>query len=197
MDMIRTGPDNAPILMLRSAQHIIIPGRTARSVSVQVPVNPAHYLQVYPVDDEAIHGATGGVYKFRTQQFNENLLILYPNVGDEPVTLTFNEVIAEANMCSLGTKVKPKINSITKQNNPDRSKELWSKLKLEQNKFVSSDSKFRPELFKLIGENQDVFSSNTCKVGDTSWVEFKIDLNLDAQPVKQRVCLLPPPLKQI
>ena len=59
MDMIRTGPDNAPILMLRSAQHIIIPGRTARSVSVQVPVNPAHYLHVYPIDDEAIHGATG------------------------------------------------------------------------------------------------------------------------------------------
>ena len=70
MDMIRTGPDNAPILMLSSAQHIIIPGRTARSVSVQVPVNPAHYLHVYPVDGEAIHGATGGVYKFRTQQFN-------------------------------------------------------------------------------------------------------------------------------
>ena len=116
MDMIRTGPDNAPILMLRSAQHIIIPGRTARSVSVQVPVNPAHYLHVYPVDDEAIHGATGGVYKFRTQQFNENLLILYAN-----------EVIAEANMCSLGTEVKPKINSITKQSNLDKSKELWSK----------------------------------------------------------------------
>ena len=128
-----------------------------------------------------------GVYKFRTQQCNENLLILYANVGDEPVTLTFNEVIAEANMGSLGTKVKPKINSITKQSNQDRSKELWSKLKLEQNEFVSSDSKLGPELFKLIGEYQDVFSSSTCKVGDTSWVEFKIDLNLDAQPVKQCV----------
>ena len=28
-------------------------------------------------------------------------------------------------------------------------------------------------------------------MGDTSWVEFKIDLNLDAQPVKQRVRPLP------
>ena len=134
-----------------------------------------------------------GVYKFRTQQCNENLLILYANVGDKPVTLTFNEVIAEANMCSLGTKIKPKINSITKQSNPDRSKELWSKLKLEQNEFLSSDSKLRPALFKLIGEYQDVFSSNTCKVGDTSWVEFKIDLNLDAQSVKKGVRPLPSP----
>ena len=40
------GPDNAPILMLKSAWHVIIPGRTARLVRVQVPVNPAHYLHV-------------------------------------------------------------------------------------------------------------------------------------------------------
>ena len=73
MDMIRTGLDNAPILMLRSAQHVIIPGRTTRSVSVQVPVNPAHYFYVYPMDVDALNGATGEVYKFMTQQFSENL----------------------------------------------------------------------------------------------------------------------------
>ena len=145
--MIRVVPDNAPILMLRSAQHFMIPGRTARSVSVQVPVNPAHYLHVYPVDDEAIHGATGGVYKFRTQQCNENLLILYVNVGDEPVKLTFNKIIAEANMCSLGTEVKQKIYSITKRSYTDRTQELWDKLKLNHNKFVSSDSDLKKELF--------------------------------------------------
>ena len=75
MDMIRAGPDNAPILMLKSAQHVIIPGRTARPVSVQVPVNPAHYLHVYPLNEDALDGATAGVYKFRTQQFCENLWI--------------------------------------------------------------------------------------------------------------------------
>ena len=135
--MIRVGPDNAPILMLKSAQHVIIPGRTARPVSVQVPVNPAHYLHVYPLDEDPFDGATAGVHKFRTQQFSEKLLILYTNVGDKPVTLTIGEIIAEANMCSLGTKVKPKINSIAKQVNPTRAHELWNKLKLEQNEFVS------------------------------------------------------------
>ena len=63
------------------------------------------------------------------------------------LTLTIGEIIAEADMCSFGTKIKPKINSITKQVNPDRANELWSKLKLEQNEFVSSDSNLRPELF--------------------------------------------------
>ena len=122
--MIRVGPDNAPILMLKSAQHVIIPGRTARPVSVQVPVNPAHYLHVYPLDENALDGATAGVYKFRTQQCSEKLLILYANVGDEPVTLTIGEVIAEANMCSLGTKIKPGINSIAKQVDKNRAQEL-------------------------------------------------------------------------
>ena len=109
-------------------------------------MNPAHYLHVYPLDEDILDGATAGVYKFRTQQFCETLLTLYTNVGYKPVTLTIGEIIPEANMCSLETKDKPKINSITKQINLDRSNELWGKLKLEQNEFVFSDSKLRPEL---------------------------------------------------
>ena len=42
-------------------------------------------------------------------------------------------------MCSLGTKIKPKINSITKQIHPNRANELWSKLKLEHLKFQLDD----------------------------------------------------------
>ena len=95
------------------------------------------------MDVYALNGATGGVYKFRTQQFSKNLSILYANVGDQPVTLTIGEVIAKADMCPLGTRVKPKINSITKQSNPDRAQKLWCKLKLEHNEFVSSDSKLK------------------------------------------------------
>ena len=95
MDMIRTGPDNAPILMLSCARHVIIPGRTVRSVSVQVPVNPAYYLHVYLMDVDVLNGAPSGVYKFRTQQFSKNLLILYTDDGDKPVMLTIGEVIAE------------------------------------------------------------------------------------------------------
>ena len=90
-------------------------------------------------------------------------------------------------MCSLETKVKSKINSITKQVNLDRAHKLGSKLKLEQNEFVSSDSKLRTVLFSLINEYHDVFTSDQCKVGNTSWVKFKIELNRNAQPVKQRV----------
>ena len=42
--------------------------------------------------------------------------------------------------------------------------------------------------------NSDVFTSDQCQVRDTSWVKFKIELNKNAQPVKQKVHPLPPPL---
>ena len=103
--MLRAGLDNATVLMLQSAQYIIILGRKGEPVSVKVPVNPAHYLHVYLLNEDTLDGATEEVYKFRTQ-FHENLLILYANNGDKLVTLTIGEIIAEANMCSLGTKVK-------------------------------------------------------------------------------------------
>ena len=37
-----------------------------------------------------------------------------------------------------------------------------------------------------------MFTSENCQVGDTSWVEFKIELNENAKPVKQKVRPLPP-----
>ena len=99
-------------------------------------------------------------------------------------------------MCSLGTKIKPKINSIAKQVDTDRAHELWNKLKLNENELVSNDSTLKPDLFALITEYSDVFTSENCQVGDTSWVEFKIELNEHAKPVKQKVHPLPPPLKK-
>ena len=41
-------------------------------------------------------------------------------------------------------------------------------------------------MFSLTGEYSDVFTSEHCQVGDTSWVEFKIELNEHAKPVKQK-----------
>ena len=40
-----------------------------------------------------------------------------------------------------------------------------------------------------------MFTSDHCQVGDTSWVKFKIELNENAQPVKQKIRPLPTPLK--
>ena len=73
--MVRAGPDTGPVLMLNSAGRVIIPGRTAIPDSVHVPGNPAHHS----LNEDPLDGATAGVYKFRTQQFNENIMILYVN----------------------------------------------------------------------------------------------------------------------
>ena len=41
-----------------------------------------------------------------------------------------------------------------------------------------------------------MFNDENIKVGDTSWMEFKIELKEHAHPVKQKVRPLPPPLKK-
>ena len=97
-------------------------------------------------------------------------MILFANVGDELVTLTIGEVIAEASMFSLGTKVKPGINSIAKHVDKNKAQELWSKLKLHDNKLVPQDLK--PDLFDLITDYSDVFADENITIGNTSWVEF-------------------------
>ena len=95
-------------------------------------------------------------------------------------------------MCSLGTKVKPGINSIAKQVDKNKAKELRSKLKLDVNEIDPNDLK--PELFKLISDYSDVFADENVTIGNTSWVEFRVELKENAEPVKQKVCPLPPPL---
>ena len=97
-------------------------------------------------------------------------------------------------MCSLGAKVKPEINSIAKQVDNHKTKELWNKLKLNVNELVPNDLK--PELFKLISDYSDVFADENITIGETSWVKFRIDLKENAKLVKQKVRPLPPPLKK-
>ena len=97
-------------------------------------------------------------------------------------------------MCSLGTRIKPGINSIAKKIDKNKTQELWKKLKLDNNELVSDNLK--PDLFNLIQEFSDVFTDEHVKVGNTSWVEFKIDLKNHANPVKQKVHPLPPSEKR-
>ena len=61
-------------------------------------------------------------------------------------------------MCYLGTKIKPKINSIAKQVDTNRANELWNTLKLNENELVSNNSTLKPDLFALITEYSDVWS---------------------------------------
>ena len=48
----------------------------------------------------------------------------------------------------------------------------------------------------MLNTHQNVFTSDKCSVGKTSWEEFKIELVPGARPVNQRVRPLPPPLKE-
>ena len=48
----------------------------------------------------------------------------------------------------------------------------------------------------MINENQDIFTTEDCKVGKTTWEKFKIELISNARPVNQRMRPIPPNLKE-
>ena len=47
-------------------------------------------------------------------------------------------------------------------------------------------------LYSIIDDNQDIFTTEDCKVGKTSWETFKIDLLPNARLVNQRMRPIPP-----
>ena len=47
----------------------------------------------------------------------------------------------------------------------------------------------------MIDENQDIFTTEDCKVVKTTWETFKIELLPNARPVNQRMRPIPPNLK--
>ena len=48
----------------------------------------------------------------------------------------------------------------------------------------------------MIDENQDIFTTEDCKVVKTTWETFKIELLPNARPVNQRMRSIPPNLKE-
>ena len=63
---------------------------------------------------------------------------------------------------------------------------------MKTNEFVQNDKDLNMQLYELIDEYQDVFTSENCKL-ETHYGEFRIDLVLGAKPVKQKVHPLAPP----
>ena len=69
-------------------------------------------------------------------------------------------------------------------------------MKLKNNEVLDEVPELKKRLYSMINEYQDVFTNDQCHVGNTSWDTFKIDLIPNAQPVRQRVQPLAPPLRE-
>ena len=193
-----TGEDGAPIMLIRSTSCVLVPAKTAKGVEVTVPLNPADYVTVYPVNESDISGAVSGIYRHKTQQKKAKYLtILYTNLSENNIVLTPGEIIGHGSMCSEVKKIKPVIN-IVKPAHKDKSvtDRLWSDLKLQNNEVLDEVPELKKKLYSILHEYQDVFTNDQCHVGNTSWDTFKIDLIPNAQPVRQRVRPLAPPLRE-
>ena len=93
-------------------------------------------------------------------------------------------------------KSKPMINVFKKGvKAPAVTERIWAELKLNENKILRENVKIKNLLYSMINDNQEIFTSEDCKVGKTTCETFKIELIPNARPVTQKMRPVPPNLK--
>ena len=183
-------------MLLTSKNFVTVPKQTTRAIEVNVPVNPASFINVQPLDEELLDGALPVVYRHKTQQKDKSLIIVYANLSDKDVIISPNQLIAHGSMISEN-KTKPAINIVNKGvKDPAVTDRLWAELKLNENKILQENVTVKNMVYSMINENQDIFTTEDCKVGKTTWEKFKIELIPNARPVNQRMRPIPPNLKE-
>ncbi len=67
--------EGAPVMLLTSKNFVTIPKRTTQAVEVNVPINPASFINVQPLDENQLDGALPVVYRHKTQQKTDVILV--------------------------------------------------------------------------------------------------------------------------
>ena len=170
-------------MLLTSKNFVTIPKKTTKAVEVNVPVNPASFINVQPLDDELLDGALPVVYRHKTQQKDKSLIIVYTNLSDKDVIISPNQLIAHGSMISEN-KTKPVINVVNNGvGDPAVTDRIWAELKLNENKILQENVSVKNMVYSMINENQDIFTTEDCTVGKTTWEKFKIELIPNARLV--------------
>ena len=53
---------------------------------------------------------------------------------------------------------------------------IWAELKLNENKILQENINVRNMVYSMINDYQEIFTTEDCKVGKTTWETFKIEL---------------------
>ena len=101
---------------------------------------------------------------------------MYTNLSDKDVNISPNQLIANGSMI-FESKSKSKVNVIkTGVKDPTVTERIWADLNLNENKILQANPNVRKLVRSMIDENQDIFTTEDCKVGKTTWETFKIEL---------------------
>ena len=134
--------DGAPLLLVQSAEHVVIPAKTARGINVHIPINPAEHVAIHPVQDDQLDGAVPAVYKHKNMQKAKCLSILYVNLNEVDITISKGQLVGHGSMCSEKKSSKPVVNVVKPDTiDPAVTEKLWNDLKLEENEILKKIQK--------------------------------------------------------
>ena len=131
--------EGAPILLLTSRHFVTVPKKTTQAVECNVPVNPASFINIQPLDEGLLDGALPAVYRHETQHKDKSLVIKYTNLSDQDVIISPNQFIANGSM-NFESKSKPVVNVVKKGvKDPAVTERIWAGLKLNENKILQEN----------------------------------------------------------
>ena len=134
--------DGAPLLLVRSAEHVVIPAKTAKGINVHVPINPAGHMAIHPVQDNQLDGAVPAVYKHKNLQKAKCLTILYVNLNETDLIISKGQLVGHGSMCSEKKSSKPVVNVLKPDTiDPAVTAKLWKDLKLNENEVLKKKQK--------------------------------------------------------
>ena len=95
---------------------------------------------------------------------------MYINLSDKDVNILPNQLIASGSMI-FESKSMSKVNVInTGVKDPAVTEKIWADLKLNENKNLQANPNVKKLVHSMINDNQDIFTTEDCKVGKTTYV---------------------------
>ena len=97
---------------------------------------------------------------------------MYTNLSDQDITISPNQLIAHGSMI-FENKSKPVVNVVKKGvKDPGVTGRIWAELKLNENQILQENVNVKNMVYSMINDNQDIFTTEDCKVGKTTWETF-------------------------
>lgn len=158
---------------ISTSKQVCIPGRTGMMVRVKLPlgVQPHDQWVVEPLNEEDEWGVPPGVVRANQNSDGRVLAVYIYNSTADPVDLSPGVPVGRA----LRAGVLPKghqgvgecsaLNSQPVEASPQRAKQIWEELELEDNLILNHHPAIKEEMRNLVEEYQSIFTSDGSEWG--------------------------------
>ena len=180
-------PKTALVHCLRARNEVLVKANTLTFVKIRPQKG---MIQVSPIEDATCQ-AINALY-----ENTERVALL--NLGEEHRRIRAGDVICTfAHIRNKGRPEEERVAEIPTDVEEDiKIQRLWQQLNLDTNTFLRGRPDLQERVWKVLKKFHEVFASETRIIGETSLIQFEVELILHAKPYRGKVRPLNPEMKK-